>query len=166
MDKLTGDAYDLDRYVGTTRPADAAIDTVGGKVKLQFFEVKEEYIDKELQHQAADFIFFSNQEVLYETKLRNLENEITTLKGSLWKVIIKENPSFRVKDIEVSIEADQDMSDLRQKHSEVDHTHRQWVVIRKAFEMKARMIQSFVGLKRSRIERQIEQNRGYRTPNN
>ena len=124
--------------------------------------MQDEFLDKELQHQAADYVWFANQEILYETKKANLETEINALKGTLWADIVSQNSKLRVKDIEAQVEADPSMIDLRKRYASIDHAHRQWTTIRKAFEMKARMIQSKVGLERSKIDRQMEQNRGFR----
>jgi hypothetical protein len=153
------DKYDLQRYKGTTRENDAKVTTPFGDVELKFFEVDEANIQKDLQHQAADFVFFATKEVLFETKLMTIRSDMNALRSSLWSGIVEGHPKLRIRDIEAKVESDQTLIDLRKQEIELDHAYRIMVNIRKAFDMKSRMIQSSIGLMRSSIDKQIESNR-------
>lgn len=151
-------------YPGTLRSPNDTIDTPLGSFEVRYLEVNLGMLGRDLQHQAPMAGWVGEYENTAQTHKENLEQELNERSSDLWEMIVARpvpegQKAPTVKAIENEIERDPEIRRLRRDLITANHAYRQFCNIRKAIDAKGRMIQSFVGLERSKIEIELQSSR-------
>lgn len=141
---------------------DEKVKTPIGDIKIRFLQVNPSSLGLDMQDQAAIYGWISSAWIVAKTDVANLEQEIREREASLWGVLRsrrEEGIKLTVKDMEQEVESDPVIQQLKRKLIEANSSMDALRVVRDALDQRASMIQSLVGLERSKMDLQLQADR-------
>lgn len=139
------------------------IDTPIGSIKVKFFKISDENLDDALDRQASDLVYFASWEAAAKKSLAQLEQEIAEREAEIYTDLKKRKEagekSLTNPVMEQMVEKDEEIQRLKRERIDVEHQLNQFQLLRRAKQEQGKMIQSKVGLSRSKIEESIEMSR-------
>lgn len=139
-----------------------AIATPIGDIKIKFLQVNPSALGLDMQDQAAIYGWVSSAWVSAKAEVANLEQSIKVHEASLWGMLRarrEDGIKMTVKDMEQEVASDPNLQNMQQDLIAATAAMDSLRVIRDALDQRASMIQSMVGLERSKIELQLQADR-------
>lgn len=143
-------------------PQDGSIPTPIGEVAVRFLEINTSALGSEMQKQAAYYGWVAAAWAAAETEVENLEQQIKERQSYLWGLLRQqkeEGKKLTVADMENEVQDDPEVQELQRELVTAEYSARTLKVLRDALDQKSRLIQSFVGLERSKIDQQLQESR-------
>jgi len=143
-------------------PEDGNIPTPIGDFSIRFLEINTSALGPEMQQQAAYYGWVASAWVAATAEVDNLKQEIEERESYLWGLLRQqkeEGKKLTVADIENEVKSDPEVQQMKRELVKAEYNATTLRVLRDALDQKSRLIQSFVGLERSKIEQQLQESR-------
>lgn len=141
---------------------DKSIMTPIGPLEIQFLQINPSTLSVDMKDQAAIYGWVSAAWAAVKTDVANAEQEIRERESLLWgrlRAQKEQGVKMTVDDMKQQVAADPGLQKLQHKLIGATSNMDTLRVVRDALDQRASMIQSMVGLERSKMELQLQASR-------